>query len=65
MMKQEWNDKSGRWEPQTNSDFIRGMTDSELAQWLSTTFCHGYGQADFLRWLRQAHEEEANGTENA
>lgn len=49
----------------TNADFIREMTDSELAQWLSTTFCNGYGQVDFLRWLRQAHEEEVNGTENA
>lgn len=58
MMKQERNDKTGRCEPQTNSDFIRGMADSELAQWLSTTFGHGYGQVDFLRWLRQVHKED-------
>lgn len=49
----------------TNGDFIRGMTDYELAHWLSKTFCHGYGEYDFLRWLRQLHEEDLHGEENS
>lgn len=49
----------------TNADVIRGMSDCELAHWLSTTFCQGYGESDFLAWLAKNCEEETHGKENA
>lgn len=49
----------------TNGDFIRGMSDSELAHWLSTTFCNGYGEPNFANWLAKTHEKKTDGKENA
>ena len=49
----------------TNAEVIRSMTDKELAHWLSTTFCHGYGEADFLVWLTESCEKDVRRTENA
>lgn len=55
---------SGLWQPcgayvpvlVTNVDHIRSMTDEGLASFLSSTFCHGYGNVQLLDWLRQPKE---------
>ena len=49
----------------TNADVIRSMNDYELAHWLSTTFCYGYGEADFFVWLANSFKKVAHGTENS
>lgn len=44
--------------PLTNADRIRAMSDAELADYFSKTFCHGYGKPQFIEWLKQPAEEE-------
>lgn len=49
----------------TNAEVIRSMNDYDLAHWLSTTFCYGYGEADFFVWLTKNCEKDARGAENS
>ena len=42
----------------TNADRIRAMTDEELAEFLSKTFCNGYGGQQLIEWLQQPAEED-------
>lgn len=67
-------DGSGGYELYTNSDYIRGMTDEELAKWLCFRFeCYGEedpcpakdyckpgGQNGMLDWLQQPYEGKEN-----
>ncbi len=74
-MKQQWNDKTGRWEPPTNADRIRSMTDEELARWLvdatvcervcgEDEYCHGNECVKRVTdWLKQPAKEEHNETD--
>ena len=41
-----------RWKPLTNGDKIRMMDDEELANYLSTQFCHGFGKPQMAEWLK-------------
>ena len=43
----------------TNAEVIRSMNDYDLAHWLSTTFCYGYGETDFFVWLTKNCEKDA------
>lgn len=36
----------------SNVDKIRSMSDSELAEFLSNQFCHGYGKPQIEEWLK-------------
>ena len=42
----------------TNADRIRAMSDEELAEFLSKTFCNGYGGQQLIEWLQQSAEED-------
>ncbi len=42
---------------QTNADRIREMSDEELADYFSKTFCHGYGKPQFIEWLKQPADD--------
>ncbi len=67
MIHQTWNDKTQRWEPQTNGDKIRTMNDEDLALTrvvrLRAGFVMAYPVGTFtsfkkaydaeLAWLRQ------------
>lgn len=46
-----------QWEPLTEGDKIRMMEDKDLANFLSTQFCHGFGEQQILEWLRTAVKE--------
>ena len=37
----------------TNADRIRGMSDEELAKFITQQFCHGIGEKLILDWLQQ------------
>ena len=41
----------------TNADRIRAMSDEELAEFLSKTFCNGYGGQQLIEWLQMPAEE--------
>ena len=41
----------------SNGDRIRGMSDKELAHFISVQFCHGYGEPQTLEWLKQPVED--------
>ena len=41
----------------TNADRIRAMSDEELVEFLSKTFCYGYGGQQLIEWLQQPAEE--------
>ena len=45
-----------RTEPITNAERIRAMSDEELAEYLSKTFCHGYSKPQFIEWLKRPAE---------
>lgn len=40
-----------------NADRIRAMSDEELEDYFSKTFCHGYGKPQLIEWLKQPAEE--------
>lgn len=42
----------------TNAQKIRSMSDAELAEFLSKTFCNGYGDTQLIEWLQQPAGEE-------
>lgn len=41
----------------TMGDKIRGMDDEELAHFLSQKFAHGFGEEQYLAWLRTPADE--------
>lgn len=41
----------------TNADRIRAMSDEKLADYLSKTFCHGYGKPQLVEWLKQPADD--------
>ena len=45
----------------TNAQKIRAMSDEELAEFLSKTFCYGYGGQQLIEWLQQSAEEDDHG----
>ena len=45
------------FEPQTNADRIRNMTDEKLAAYLSSTFRIGITPKDMLHWLKSEVKE--------
>lgn len=47
--------------PKTNAQKIRAMSDEELAEFLSKTFCNGYGGPKLIEWLQQSAEEDDHG----
>ena len=54
----EWcakNEECGMFNPKTmtNADKIRGMTDEELARWLSKADPEGYTPDWWLGWLKE------------
>ena len=51
-------DNKDLYEPMTNADRIRAMSDEELAEFLSKTFCNGYGGQQLIEWLQQSAEED-------
>lgn len=52
----EWADSIS--EPQTNADFIRAMTDEELAEYLCQVENADYSYVfDWLYWLEQESEK--------
>lgn len=66
--------KAEHWEPMTNAQRIRSMTDEELAVFLGKTIsgCMRHTEACevnntcegcFENWLKQPYEEELHGTE--
>lgn len=69
--------KAEHWEPMTNAQRIRSMTDEELAEFLAPSFtcyaCPSRALCDksegkdcnqvFLWWLKQPYEEGLHGTE--
>ena len=42
---------------QSNGDRICGMSDKELAHFISVQFCHGYVEPQILEWLKQPMED--------
>lgn len=59
-IKQHWNGKTGRWESQTNQDFVQNMNRRDLAKFFANHFCHGYGEEQFYKWLGMEHKEDEN-----
>ena len=45
-------------EPMTNAQRIRAMSNEELAEFLSKTFCNGYGGTQLIEWLQKPAGEE-------
>lgn len=56
-MKQCWNNETGRWEPQTNQDYIQYLNRRELAKFFAEQFCCGYGEEQIYEWLGMEHKE--------
>lgn len=56
-MKQCWSGITGRWEPQTNQDYIQNLNRRELAKFFAEQFCHGYGEEQIYEWLGMEHKE--------
>ena len=56
-MKQTWNRETGRWEPQTNGDYIRNLNDEKLANFIAKTFCNGYCEGYILEWLKKERKD--------
>lgn len=48
---------TGELPKQSNGDRIRGMSDKELAHFISVQFCHGYGEPQTLEWLKKPVED--------
>lgn len=40
----------------TNADWIRGMNNAELAEFLTKQFCHGIGEELIKEWLEKERE---------
>lgn len=57
-MEQCWSDITGRWEPQTNQDYIQNLNRRELAKFFTEQFCHGYGEEQIYEWLGMEHKED-------
>ena len=47
-----------KFDAQTNAQKIRAMSDEEMAEFLSKTFCHGYGGPQLIEWLQRPAEED-------
>ena len=47
-----------KFNAKTNAQKIRAMSDEELAEFLSKTFCYGYGGQQLIEWLQQSAEED-------
>lgn len=45
------------FDPKTNRDVMRAMSDEQLAKELSQTFCHGIGEKEILEWLQKTIAE--------
>lgn len=43
--------------PLSNADYIRAMSDKEMAHWMSVDFCHGQAEKPLLKWLKAPVEE--------
>ena len=56
-------DNRDLYEPMTNADRIRGMSDEELAEFLyQVGYDNGWGLKEFaLEWLQQPAEEDDHG----
>lgn len=42
----------------TNGDYIRGLGNKELADFLSHQFCHGFGVREIEKWLEELRNGE-------
>ena len=42
----------------TNGDYIRGLGNKELAEFLSNQFCHGFGVREIEKWLEELRNGE-------
>ena len=47
-----------KFDVKTNAQKIRAMSDKELAEFLSKTFCNGYGGTQLIEWLQRPAEED-------